>query len=266
MLGKNLVFICFVLFSAIFGVSVMAVSESQLTYVYLLVDDSDSSNMNKVIYKLEHGDIDLDNKIFSMTFYYNGELSSKVCLVDLDEDFDIFQKITCEIPKLGDGDYYFDAKIVDQEELLYVNIFNNEFLLGEVSASIDFTDNLDLDKTNIVLNIRGEGENIILENFIPKEVIPYLDEDNKDDLIETSFEYKIIDPDPLIAWNIQKAPSRINYTINKKISPEDRENFRVELKESSSFQWLKYLLIFLMLLILYAVFRPKPKSKKLKKK
>ncbi|MCA9496002.1 MAG: hypothetical protein KC589_03590 [Nanoarchaeota archaeon] len=265
MLIKNLILIGLVMFSAILGTSVFAVSDSQLTYVYFLVDESDSSNMNKVIYKLEHGDIDLDGKVFSMEFYYQGELNSKKCLVNLDSNFDLFQKITCEVPKLGDGDYYFDAKILDGENFNLENLFNREYLLGEISASIDFEDNTQLEKTTIVLNIVGEGKNLLVENFIPKEVISYLDDNNKDELIESSFEYKILNPDPLIAWNIEKAPARINYTINKKVSEEDKENFRVELKESKSFQWLKYLLIVLMILLLFAIFKPLNKNKKLKK-
>jgi len=144
----------------------------------------------------------------------------------------------------------FVAKLISGDEVLE-EIINLEYLDrdSEIVVSMDFVDVSD-DKTEIVLNVDGVGENLQILQQIPKEVIELLSDENKADLISSDLEYVILDEDPLIAWNVEKAPAKINYTINKKISIENKQKFSVEVDGSSSvFKSVIVILIIFIVLV-----------------
>lgn len=118
---------------------------------------------------------------------------------------------------------------------------------------------------NTLITILVESDNdkpVDVYHTIPKEVIPQLTNDNRDELIQSNQEFVIIKEDPLIAWHVEKPPATINYTINKEISLEDRNNFSVEIKESEKFNKLKFLVYFLIITIIVLTLEPIFKKKK----
>ena len=131
----------------------------------------------------------LDERKFEMRYYYNQEITNDVCSRDLisESEFDR-AKITCEVEKLGAGKYTFIGVMKDSEENTVDFEVNVLKIQDEVYSQIEFIE--EGDKTHILINVEGEGENLLVKNRIPKEVIELLTPENKDTLITTDFEYE----------------------------------------------------------------------------
>ena len=142
---------------------------------------------------------------------------------------------------------------------------SNSYATFNGELTISKTD-LENEHTLITIEVK-KGENLIVENFIPKEVIPILTEENKEEFIQSDRSYIILEEDPLIAWSVEKAPTQINYTIKKKISKEDFNNFKVSAsKKDSSLKYVTYLAYIVIAVILFSIVKPifnkKRKSKR----
>ncbi len=230
-------------------------AKDDLRYLYFQLDDI--SENNRVAYSFE---LQGSEYSFVMNYYFEGELQEKTCekKLSLNEEMD-FTKIICEIPKLGNGEYVFYAKIEDSSGGKVLELINKEYVFEGVVSSISFVPKGDL--TIVVIDVSGEGENLYVKHRIPKNVISNLNKGNKDDIITTNYEFDILEEDPLIAWNVDRAPAKINYTINRMIAQEDEKDFGVEIVQSTYFQNLKYLIFALIVFILIFLFKPLLKKK-----
>lgn len=249
----NLILFLLLFTNIVFGFQNETESES-LKYLNLNIDES--SNMNKVSYDiiyLQENNI-IFNK-FAVDIYYNGKFKDR-CEKNLIYDNNVVsEKITCEVFKYGEGEYKFIASIYVNDEVFdsitnTKTIFNsnNIYKFENENATIEFID-LE-DKTTVVIVINKEGENFKIFNSIPKSVILMLNEDNKNSLITTDFDYEIIESDPLIAWTVDKAPAKINYTINRKITSQEKKEFVIEVQNESvinKFKWVIYILILVII-------------------
>ena len=212
----------------------------------------DDLKTNKVSYSIKvDEDVQYD---FIMRYYYEGEFVDKCEKEILLKEGEVFKKIICDVQKLGNGEYVFDAVLANSEDDDLYTSFDKTYLFNNMKTSMNFE--VLEDQTKISIYIEGKGEDIILEQEIPKSVIQNLNKQNQDDLINSKKEYTIIEEDPLIAWNVERVPSKVNYTINKKITNEDKKKFRASISENKGLNSLKYLFSALILIILIILFKP----------
>lgn len=261
---KKFIFLWFAfIFMFMVGVS-SSYSTVELDYNYFLVDKN--SDTNKVSYMIRIKNDSINGLDFRLDIFYEDTFLKKCEEIINPEVGVVFTKIICEVPKAGDGHYIFDVKLSKDNDVL-INDINNGFVYGSVTTEMSFKD-LENDKTTIVINVEGNGTNLQVQQRIPKEVIPLLNNDNRNSLITSERDYIILEEDPLIAWNLDSAPAKINYTINKKIDLRDRENFGVEVSNQSSFnnvEWFIYVTIIIILVLIFIPFiksKNKVKSKK----
>ena len=241
----------FLFLGGVFGV----LNEDLKNIKFLNLNVEDSSKVNRVSYEITY--FQEENIVFDkfvVDIYYDG-LFKESCEKQLKYDSTVVsEKITCEMLKYGEGEYLFVASIysngnkIDSINNSQVIKNLNKYNFENQNATLEF---IDLgDKTVVIIEINEEGKNLKVLNFIPKEVISFLDEKNKESLISSDFEYTIIESDPLIAWNVDKAPAKINYTINKKINLEQKKEFTLEVQDVSTFnkfKWVIYILIFIII-------------------
>lgn len=209
---------------------------------------------------------------YQVAFAFNYELIPKTAVFDVDlyinsvlredglcaQDFlnvnGLYGKVICPIEKFGEGNYKLEGQIRDEEGEV---ISKSTFVFSNYNKAVSYYEFEEIDgETLIKIKIEGEGENVEVLSEIPKEVIELLTLENKDSLIESDLEYEIIKEDPLIAWNVDKIPKDINYTIKKEISIEDRNNFGLEIRDAAGSNVLIYFVFFLLILVLYLSFKP----------
>lgn len=238
-----------------------ALSEEAESIKFLNLNAIDSSKVNRVSYEITYlQDESIVFDKFVVDIYYDGSFKES-CEKQLKYDSTVVsEKITCEMLKYGEGEYKFVASIYSNDEKISsttsIEIVKNlnKYDFFSQNATLEF---IDLgDKTLVIIEVKGEGKNMQVLNFIPKEVISFLDENNKDDLIVSDFEYTIVESDPLIAWTVDKAPAKINYTINKKISLEEKKNFTIDIQDESTFNKFKWVIYILILIIIALALKP----------
>lgn len=250
----------FVVFESFF-VFGLDTNDEKLSYLYFFEDSN--SLYNKVAYKIDNS-YEIYNR-FEMNIYYENRLVDKECIKDIVFDKNsIFQKITCEIPKLGYGKYVFDSFLKKDDKIIKRQV-NQVYLNNDENLEIKFFDNKENNKTYFIIDINSKNASFV-ELEIPKSVIKYLDEKNKDELLKSNFDYQIIENDPLIAWHIEKPPAKINSTFNKKISYDARKDFNLKVKKSSSFKFLKILIFLIIILMVGFLIYPIFKNKKFNQK
>jgi len=233
-----------------------AQNNKQLKYLYLHMDKN--SQTNKVSYELNFNNQEaVDTLKFKMQTLFNGKKINKTCSKTIkQEENTIYKKITCEIPKLGNGEYTFIAELKNNQNEIITKLTNYEYIYENSIPKIVFKEIGD-DKTQVTITIEEKFENIIIQSKIPKEVIENLNKKNKDELITASQEYKIIKADPLIAWSLDRTPANVTYTINKKVTIDDQKKFKVQIKENSFLtKGLKYIMFILILIIIGFIFKP----------
>lgn len=256
---KILISVFFILLS----LNLVAASNFNVEYLNLYLDNN--SNTNKVSYYINKSQ-DLINSNFQLSLNYSKNLDSNFVIKQLcDKKLDfgdsiVFEKISCDVPKLGNGNYNFDLKISKNGTILFENKVN-QYLFDNIKSNTKFVD-LENNKTQVIINVDSsnridDSTGFIISSRIPKHVIKNLNNNNKNELITSSKKYVILKNDPLIAWNVEKIPTTINYTINKKINNEDKNKFSIEInKNSKSFLYVKYIVILIILLILIYTLKP----------
>ena len=205
-----------------------------------------------------------EGSVFSIDVYFDDKLMIEDSCFEVFENIDGFYgKIICPVEDLGDGNYKIISKMSLDSEI----IFSNSYVFSSFEDVFSYYEFKDLgDGTQVLIHVEGDGENKEVLSFIPKEVIELLTLDNVDELIHSDLEFEIVEEDPLIAWNVEKIPTDINYTIKKKVSKEDLQNFGIEIKEGKSSNILTYIVFVLFVLVLFFSFKPAFKKKdKLKK-
>lgn len=255
-MGFNLVKIGTIVLIVIFFVNI--VSASSLAFLNFYQDPN--SNENKVSYEINLDGSVQDNDILSVNLIINNSQEHEICrkIISRSNKNVLFEKHTCVLPKsLGYGKYEFEATLQRR-----VDVFEREvsivFVNEKVQADMIFEE---VDEgTRIIINVEDVGgeqnEKLRVVHDIPSEVIEYLDKDNKDDYIISDKEFAIIENYPLIAWSVDKAPAKINYTIKKNISVEDRKKFNVVIEKDNYFGYLSYFIFFMILIVLYFILRP----------
>jgi hypothetical protein len=252
MLIKNIFLVLILLFSlnSIYALE----GDSNFKFLNFYIDSE--SQTNKVSYELTYDENLRTDDVFQVEMYYEGDLVDDNCVKDLIVSSEIlFTKFVCDVPKSGFGEYTFIGKILRDGQEINVDL-SKHYLEEEGNLfSLTFDTSLE-DKTIINIELNSEGEDLLIKSRIPKNVIEILNDENKESLIYSELEYEILEEDPLIAWSVDRAPTKINYTINKKVSNEDLQDFRIEVEDSLAFKGLNYILIFVILLIIFLVFKP----------
>lgn len=252
---KRLVLVGILIFTM--SVSVFSYDNENIEYLYFDYNDVEYSGV--IAYSLFYNENLNVGDVFKLDVFHNDEMFD-VCEIKLDySSQDIFEKITCDVVNIENGEYLFDAKIIRNDEIIF-QVKNVENFFDKVKANIEF--NVIGNKTEIIINVDGEGDSLRVYHEIPKSAIASLTEDNRNDLINTDFEFEIIEEDPLIAWNVEEIPTTINYTMNKKITREDMENFNVSITENEEFKLFKYIIVGLIILIVIISLKPIVKKKK----
>lgn len=225
--------------------------------------DSFISSTLSIKYSLDTRENINGEESFHINLTHDGE-SKRVCQKDLKKKEGEFSKyITCNIQSKGPGRYVFDAKVINENTTIdsETSIVNFGSKKNE-STLISFID-LEGNKTKVSLHIKGEyEEDVILEHIIPKTVIEEINSSNKDDVINTSEEFTILREDPVIAWNVDETPSKVNYTVSKNIDKSSKEGFKVGVEEKSSIKYLQYISVLIIVVIIAIVFKPLISKKK----
>jgi len=255
--------ILFLLFFQIFLVNSTDILtlKSDNFFNYLNFEENTNSSNYIVSYEILYNKNIEGNIDFNLELIYNDNLKKNLCVQNLEINNNlIFKKVNCNIPKLGSGNYLLKAILIKDKKI--VGALENSYTINSIivkennsNSQISFEE-IEGNKTRITIEILEEGKNLIVLTKIPKEVIENLNEDNKNSLIETQLDYEIIESDPVIAWNIENSPTKINYTINKKIEEKDMKNFKLEIKDTQNFQIFKYLIFFLIFIILILIIKP----------
>lgn len=245
----------FVMFSML---TLLANAYSYENFEFLFFNLDENSNTNKVSYVIRNqGDINgADN--FNLKIYHNDVLIDECnSLLEFGEST-YLSKLTCDVPKAGVGEYRFVAKVFDDGGEEIGRIENLRIIEGKSMKTDSGSMSFEVYKntTWVSIEVNESGKNLTLMHHIPKEVIRELTDENKDSLISSELDYVIIEADPLIAWNVENPPATINYTINKKVSSEDMKNFKMEIENDSHFLIVKYLVIFLIILIILMALKP----------
>lgn len=240
------------------------------TPLSILSFDADDSKLSYLIsFGIEKTEIMQEQNTFTMSFYHNGQLQVRKCEVPLNFSSTQYLKTSCEIPKLGDGQYTFVAKIENENGEQLYQLFHTE-LKSETSANASFSFTDKENSTTITISLPDTGENVQISQYIPKSVIESLTEENKDLLIQSELPYEILDSDPLIAWTVEETPTQFNYTINKETTLEDKKDFTLEFTKTPLFSFIQIVLVifivFLLLLLVYPALKKKQSSKKNSKK
>ena len=238
--------------------TVNAFDENNFDYIYFHIDSQSSTN--KVSYGLSYPNN--EEYSFEMYIYYNGLKQEQICQIKIPTGENTqYSKITCEIQKLGEGEYTFEGFLYDKDKALIKKTLNKEYITkDDKNNKMEFISNPD-DTTTIIITI-NTNQSITITNEIPKSVIESLTEENKNSIIKSNIEYEILDEDPLIAWNIEEPPATINYTINKKISVEEQKQFQLKIKNDMAFKGIKYAILAVIVIILILIFRPLYKKDK----
>ncbi len=262
MLNKFKFAIIILLTLSIAGQAVFA--KDNFNYMYFFLD-KESQEGNKISFEVVNDGELKNDDMFTLDLKINNVIEYEICKKILNLDGNTgFLKITCIVPKDYDlGEYVFTAHIIRDNNIVktekaYVNLnenFKSDILFKELEGNKTLIE-LRFENTT---QIRG---NYILEHEIPKSVIALLNDDNKDFLITSPLEYQILKEDPLIAWSIDKAPSKINYTMNKRISEDQKAEFSVDIKKDNYFSKMSYVVLFLIIIIVVAAFYPLLKKKK----
>ncbi len=213
----------------------------------------DQDDMIQVAFGFNYELIDNTSEFYIETLLDDQVIIEKSCSYLFDDISGLYGKITCPIESRGNGNYEFRGILDIQGEKVFVT--NSRLAIFE-NISSSFTFKEVENGTQITLHIGGSGENVQILSRIPKEVIELLTPENQDSLISSELPYEIIEADPLIAWNVEKIPTDVSYTIKKNISIENRNNFAVEIRESEETHVLTYLIFILLLIVLFFVFKP----------
>jgi hypothetical protein len=228
-----------------------------------------NSDENKVSYEISLNENVMEGDIFSLKLIINDTLNYDICkkLITVNNKNVLFEKHTCIVPKsYGGGKYAFEAflqrgtQLIERDiSIVYVaDKYQADLIFEEVEEGTMITINVDdLDNSDNGLKIFHD---------IPSEVIDYLDKKNKDDYIISERYFAIIENYPLIAWSVDKAPTKINYTIKKNISFDDRKKFNVVIEKDNYFGYLSYFIFFMILIVLYFILRTVDKKLKNTKK
>jgi hypothetical protein len=259
-----------------------------LTFLFVLINSygynyNESFNINfdgvyfsdsifKVYYDIDSYEEKELNSNLNIVILFNGSKINECSYnVNKRKEVKILKRIYCVIPSQGKGLYTFNV-FIDQKNIheLKKSKYLDYDLNKSFFSTINFED-LEDNKTKVIINtffknisdLEDKDKLFRVKVNIPKEVISYLDENSKY-LIESELRYKIIDPDPVIAWDV-KSPKKIEYNITKKITGEDREKFMVEITEKKSFTYVKlfivFIIVFIILITLFPIFK---KNKKIK--
>lgn len=254
-------------------------------------ETDDNSNLNlEIIYKLQNLE---DKTKYSVDFLIVNKKTKDViennCLNEFVYDSNvILSKRFCLVENVTSGDYEIFSKIKNIESGELIELYNLKNILDDkISLDVDFK--IHDNKTTITLNINDEfleknlnlkkqnklDENSIenLEKYskynltvysrIPKEVIEILNEENKNDLLISNYNYTIIEEDPLIAWNIERPPKKINYTVNKEISVEEQKKFEfnIQKNDTSDIKYLEYIIWICIIIVIILIIMPIIKNK-----
>jgi len=240
-------------------------NESSLNFLYFY--NNYNFNTTKIAFEVSYVSGNIDKKdYFQLETYYSKNISDQDkliktnCIQKLDNPEQIsYRKITCQIPKVVPGKFTYIGKIIkgsdSKKEVIYSKIIS-KYYSPEFNSTLDFK-YLGNNKTQIIIKINKNVSNLKVFSYIPKSIINSLTPKNKNSLIKSEKDFEIINKDPLIAWNVEKAPVTIKYTINKKISSKDRARFNIQVtKDTPEFNYFKYLIIFLTLLLLISILKP----------
>lgn len=166
-------------------------------------------------------------------------------------------EILCPVPIKGNGNYLFKSEIIKNFKIIKNS--SNVFLLYNKYITQTFISKKN--KTIILININKKiNTSFIITSFIPKSVISNLNYKNAKLLINSSKKFVIVKSDPLIAWNLERAPAKINYTIYKNINKNQQQKFSVNFKNTKQAETISYfffgLVLLLVIIILFMIFRP----------
>lgn len=233
---------------------------------YLNFYEDNTSSKNKISYELtksQFSDLATGDK-FRLDIYFDDAIVDDSCSKAIEfKETTFYKKITCEIDKLGPGNYVFVGQILRDDKIIN-KVITKQIISNSGTASLNYK--ILENSTQIEIQVDSNSENLKIINTIPKEIIAKITEETKTQLINSKQDFEIIESDPIIAWNIDKAPKTIEYEINSKANIKDLENMEIELQEQTSYTYLTYILYTLIIIIILVLLKPIFKKNKTKQK
>lgn len=243
---------CFITFLMLLFLSLSYASNEGFEFISF--EKPQNSNSFKLNYGLSYLGEYEENDYFKVDFYFNNSYDSVLCskTLNLDEDM-IFSRKTCDVEDMGSGTYQFIGYVL-RDGLVYKKHISTHYLNKDSNSNIEFIDYENQTQVNIYVD--SNLEKVTLYHDIPKEVIPRLTYENMGQYITSSMEFEIIEENPLIAWNLEAPPKNVSYKLNKKLSDEEKLKFKVNIEETKSFLFFKFLTSALILILVILIFRP----------
>lgn len=164
----------------------------------------------------------------------------------------------CEIGKIKKGDLTLVGRLYQNGEVI-AEVAKKEYVFENEGVQVNYIEMENYTILEIFVNT-NVSTRIVQE--IPKSVIEKVTPENKDEVLVSNLEYVIVEEDPVIAWHIDSPPEKINYTINKRLTPEQKAQMRLEAEENkTSYKWMIYIGVFLILIIMFSPAILKKKKK-----
>lgn len=254
MLRKVLSLFVFVLFFA--G---LAHAQENERYVYFFGHTVEGT-VHSFAYEIRN--IDMQEHNFNVQFEARNSNGTYMFSCSKNVSYDvstISKKVVCDTPLEYTGSLLLTVSVYENEKLLDTTLKTFQFYKG-LEQKISFT--VKNGVTLVELQLDGVGENVVVTHSIPKSVIPKLTAQNHLQYIESSRSFDIVNSDPVIAWNIEKLPATVNYTIKKEVSIQDQQEFSVSITQSPSFIWFKMFLFVLIVGVILLLFVSKKSKRK----
>ena len=242
----------------IYGIEIT--NNNNNNFVKFLYFNTENINTSVVAYNLDYRNDNIRlGDVFKLDIYHNSKLIQSYNKTFIFDEPKLFEKSIFDVGKLMNGEYTFNMTLYRNNSII-LNSKVNKFYYNDIVSDLNFI--VKGNTTEIIMNIDGVGEDMIVYLKIPKEVITNLNSKNKDNLIYSKQDFKIIKEDPLIAWNLEKVPTQLNYTINKKISSSEQDKFKISVSPNSNYNFIKIIIIILILLIIIVSLKPLKYGKK----
>lgn len=254
-LRLNFVLGFFFLFLIGISTQSFAVWEESLKYVdFYKNSDMSSHKISYAIYPTK----DFNGEgVFNLEVFLNGTSFSK-CSQDFElTPIEPYTKVICEVEVVDSGDLTFVANVY-QDDRLIQEVVSKEYLFLGDDIEVNYIENEN--STTVEIYVDTNVSTKIIQE-IPKSVIALVTPENRDEVLVSNLEYEIIEEDPIIAWNVENSPTKINYTINKKLTAEEKTQMKLKVEENKSFKWMIYVAILVVLLLLFSPIFFKKKRK-----
>ena len=265
----------FKLFQVLIIISTMIISSQTISASYsfeenvyissILKDEYGTPTRIGVVILNEDESLEFD---LEFSYKYNNEILNRKCSHNIifEDNLKYQKKVYCDIPKQEEnGMYTAIIKLSNPTSNEELYMINETFFYDskESYALLSFQENDRGTQVTIDLSNENISDDTTIYHDIPREVINSITPENKDLVIDSDKEFKIIEQNPIISWNVDSRDERIEYIIlNKSVDESLKKQFQTYPSENDS---ITTVVIFSIVVLLIIIFLPLLKNIRNKK-